>query len=137
MKLFIFSLLLALVTSTSGYAAEKPVKKMFAYCNYVDHEDRYLEADIYSANESEDSELVLADITVFKIEKESGKKLKELAHFQLPYVKPAAGLSLIMKFSDESLDTTLDIFGDDMGGMSSLQLGKKEFVLTCGVEDQE
>lgn len=97
--------------------------KLTAICDFPDQRNMRLEATAYSRQ-------INSDITFAEVVVRKGKQEKL---YLMKYVVPK-GFSLVMNFENQSEGTALEIYGDDMGRMSSLKLGKKTHELTCVVE---
>lgn len=104
-------------------------KKMEISCEFFDDESKFLEGVGYST--TAEGEISFAEIEIYK---QTGSRKSKLSTYKLTYVK-SKDLSLVIKFEDTQRNIKLEVFGDDMGGMSSLVVDNKKVDLTCMVED--
>ncbi len=120
-------ILVSLFAMSSTAGSKTPTKLLEINCTYVSNQNRTIEAIGFGLNKDELSYVEVEKVSYIKNVRKAGKK------FRLDFVKPE-GLSMIWTFRNEKTQTELNVFGDDMGGMSSLKVGRTELVLTCGVE---
>jgi hypothetical protein len=96
--------------------------KMSATCSFPDFENKRLEAKFFSRGPS--SEILFANVVITEGNQKS--------YYRMSYVDPGE-LSLVFSFENVDDDTALEIYGDDVGRMSSLKLGDDKFDLTCSM----
>lgn len=100
-------------------------------CNYLRNSKKSIQAVVWGLAD-ENRTMRYADVTLVREvpkQKEPTKKT-----YKMDYLAPA-GMSLYFKFENKEEKTKLEAFGDDMGGMSSLTIGKRSYELTCSIDE--
>lgn len=92
-------------------------------CNVFRSRVTYVAAKVYKRGNS-----TYAVVSVMKLPNNT-----VVATYNLPYKDPGT-LSLYMTFADTQKNIEFAAFGDDMGGMSHLKVGKRETTLTCSID---
>jgi hypothetical protein len=133
MKSLIFVILSFTLSNFALAAAPVPeVLKMTGSCTFMTSRTKALDIQVYSTTAT--GELTGAHVVLSSV-KSDGTILKTLARYEMDYVAPK-GLSLIFKFQNLKEQTSLEVFGDDMGGMSTLTIKKKVYSVTCFLEEE-
>lgn len=94
--------------------------RMTIICKFPDHKSMRLEAKAYSRHFNSDP--IFADVTIAKGQQEQTYRMSYVAR---------EGLSLFFEFENREEGTALRVYTDDVGRMSSLKLGRKDYELTC------
>lgn len=134
MKHTLSFLLFSLVFQSFGFASAGPaeVDKLTTTCEFNQSPTKRLEAQIYSLSSKE--EFSGAHVVINSVSSR-GKVLRVLARYELTYIDPKKP-SLFLSFENKERKEFLELFADDVGGLSTLTLGSKSYSLTCQLQKQ-
>jgi hypothetical protein len=131
MKLFMTLFLgLFLYSFSNAATPAQEYLRLTGSCTFTTSRTKTIDIRVFSRTATGD--VVGAHVIVSSLDR-NGEIVKTLARYDMDFA-PAKGLSLIFKFQNLTEKTSLEIFGDDMGGMSTLTV--KVFPVTCMLEQE-
>ena len=132
MKFILTFLLLSLASQSFASAPAPEFVKMIGSCRFDQSPTKQLEAVIYG-NKAK-SGITAAHVTINSINSR-GSVVRVLARYEMIY-NVREEFSFFIKFATADKKNSLEIFGDDMGGISTFTAGNKSYALSCSLSEQ-